>query len=48
MVSTNLLAETANKKTLSSCLRKLEGCFFLINGFRSDCPEKFEANTSIA
>ena len=27
-------------KILSSCLRKLNGCFFLNYGFRSDCLEK--------
>ena len=28
-------------KIPSSCFRKLEGCFFLKYGFKSDSPEKF-------
>ena len=34
-------------KMLSSCLQKLDGCFFLKYGFRSDCPEILKRNTSV-
>ena len=34
-------------KILISRLRKLDGCFFLNYGFRSDSPEQFYWNTSV-
>ena len=35
-------------QTPSPCLQKLNGCFFLKDDFRSDCPEKFWIEKVIA
>ena len=40
-----LLAEEL-LKILSSCFGKVDSCFFLKYGLESDCPEKFQTNTS--